>query len=283
MKKSKGKEGPEEKKQLSFAIPKIYRREDVALDNIIIEDDYDEAFYKGVFKSVSFFKDILQGVLLVENGEAFKIVFGLRRVLAAKQAQLEKVPATIFPAGTPKEVFASFVVVENMNRAPNPALEAEALDEVMRAYDWKPTDVAKNLGVMAAHVSARIKLLALTPDIFRKLKEGRISLSLARKLCKLSRDKQTELAESEYLTLDVVEEAVKERNLGAFIPAELFEMPLPSAEEKENVSELVKEAMSKIEKAIAVTTNGIKGELSKALKALKRVQEKAEVVFNGRS
>lgn len=268
---------------MSFAIPKIYRREDVALSQIITEDNYDESFYKSVFKSASFFKDILQGVLLEENGDSFNIVFGLRRVLAAKQAQLETVPATIFPAGTPKEVFASFVVVENMNRAPNPAVEAEALDEVMRAYDWKPADVAKNLGVMAAHVSGRIKLLALTPDLFQKLKEGRISLSLARKLCKLPRDKQTELAARESLTLDVVEEAVKEKNLGSFIPAELFEMPVPVAGEKENVSELVKDATSRIEKAISITTNGIKGELSKALKALKRVQEKAEVVFHGRS
>jgi ParB-like chromosome segregation protein Spo0J len=261
------------KVQLSLEIPKIYRREDVLLDKIIIEGDYEDSFCKGILKSVTYFKDVLQGVLLVENGESFNIGFGLRRVLAARQANLGTIPATIFPAGTPREVLASFVVVENMNRTPNPAAEAEALDDVMRAYDWKPTDVAKNLGIPAPHVSARIKLLALTPDLFQQLKEGKISHSLALKLCKLPRDKQTDLAERESLTLDMVEEAVKEKNMSSFIPAELFKMPAP-ANDAESVADLIREAALRIEKAIEITTNGVKGDLSKVLKALKKVQDK---------
>lgn len=259
--------------QLSFEIPKVYRREDVLVESIIVTEDYEESFFKSVSRSVSFFKDVLQGVLLVENGDSFNVIFGLRRVLAAQKEGLKTIPATTFPAGTPRAVFASFVVVENMSRTPNPASEAENLQVMMQAYDWQPKDVTKNLGIPSSRVKRRVRLLDLIPEFFQLLKEGRISLSLAEELVKLPRAKQEELAGADSLTLDAAAAAVKEKNLGALIPQELFDIPTFVYEE--NVEELVREAKKRIEKALSVSTNGIRGELQKVLKSLEKVQEKS--------
>ena len=269
MSKSKVKQEPKE--QLSFEIPKTYRREEVDIGRITVPDDIDESFYKGILRSVEHFKDILQDVLLIEEGDSFRIGFGLRRVLAARKAGLQKVPAAVFPAGTPRAVLSSFIVVENMARTPNPAAEALSLADVMEEYGWKPSDVTKHLGVPAPHVSSRIRLLRLIPEFFDQLKRGQMSLSVAKKLCKLPWDKQTELLSKEDLTLQDAESAVREITIDRLIPAELFVIPECEEDSETKVVSLVSDAVTRIEKAIEITRNGRKGKLEKALKILKGV------------
>ncbi|HUO78318.1 MAG TPA: ParB/RepB/Spo0J family partition protein [Thermodesulfovibrionales bacterium] len=258
--------------QLSIDVPEVFRTEDIDLDKIITNGDMKESVCANILKSLSSMKRVIQPVLVIEEGETYRLVFGQRRVLAARKAGHSKILATIFPAGTPEEVLSMCVLVENMNRSPNPASEAEALSKVMTAYKWSKADVRRNLGIPARHVSSRLKLLdRLIPEFFQRLKEGSISFSLAKNLCNLSEEKQRDLLRKERITLEEAEDAVREASVGNLIPDELFRMPKGAEEEDISAEDHLREAITCLERAIATTGNGKKEKMEEALKLLKEV------------
>ena len=258
-------------KQLSIDIPAAHRTEEIDLDKIIIVGgEMDETVCMNIFKSLGTLNIIFQPVMVAEEGTGFRLIFGHRRVLAARKAGHTKIPATIFPSGTPDEIFSMFVLTENMNRSANPAAEALAISNVMSAFKWKVADVSKHLGIPMAHIVSRVKLLELIPEFFQRLKEGKISFSLAKRLCKLPAWRQEELLQKEDLGIDEADDAIREEQLGS-LPDELFQMPAPPEGEK-SVDLHLTESIKQLEKAIAQSTNGRKGKMERALKLLKGVQ-----------
>jgi len=258
--------------QLSIDMPEVFRTEDIDLDKIITNGDMKESVCANILKSLSTMKRVIQPVLVIEEGETYRLVFGQRRVLAARKAGHKKILSTIFPAGTPEEVLSMCVLVENMNRSPNPASEAEALSKVMTAYKWSKADVRRNLGIPTRHVSSRLKLLdKLIPEFFQRLKEGSISFSLAKNLCNLSEEKQKDLLRKERITLEEAEDAVREANLGDLIPDEFFRMPEDTREGDISAGDHLREAINCLERAIATTGNGQKEKMEEALKLLREV------------
>lgn len=258
--------------QLSIDVPNAFRTEEIDLDRIVTTGEMSESVFMNIFRSLSTINRVFQPVLVVEEGETYRLVFGQRRVLAARKAGHTKILAIIFDEGTPEEVLGIFLLIENLNRSPNPAAEAEALSKVMTAYKWSKTDVTRNLGIKASLVSSRVKLLdKLVPEAFQQLKEGNISLSVAKRFCKLPAEKQRELLRKERVTLEEADDAVRETNLEELIPDELFRLPEDKAGPEAMVEVLLKDAISSLEEAIAITENGRKGKLEKALKVLKGV------------
>jgi len=256
---------------LSIPVPEVFRTEEIDLDRIVMHTEMKESACASIARSLSTIKQVLQPVLVMEEGDGYRLIFGHRRVLAAQKEGHAKILATIVQKGTPEEVLAMYVLVENMNRSFNPASEAESLSKVMTAYKWSPADVARKLGIPAPHVASRIKLFKLIPEFFQKLKEGEISFSLAKTLCKLSAETQQDLLVKEKLTLEEVGDVLRETNIGNLIPDALFKMPENSSGKVDAAGNLVREAISSLEKAIAVTSNGKKGKMEKALKLLREV------------
>lgn len=259
--------------QLSIAVPQTHRREEVDIGRIEI-DNMEESAYKGTFTSVSSLGMVFQNVMLVEKGSCFRVVFGKRRILSARKAGHEKILAIVFPEGTPGEVLSTFVLVENMNRKPNPAAEAEALATVMNAYDWTAKDVAAHLGIPVSHIKTRLQLLDLVPEFFARVRSGAITFNLAKRLCKLPEAEQRDLLVKENLSGDDVEQALRRAKLDDLIPADLFDMPLPRSE-VETIESLVEQAVTCLKRAISVTENGKKGALEAALHLLKEVNTHA--------
>jgi ParB/RepB/Spo0J family partition protein len=255
--------------QLCIAVPQVYRKEEVDISRIEIEE-MEETAYRGTFASVSSLGMVLQNVMLVEEGKGFRVVFGKRRILSARKAGHERIMAVVFQEGTPEEVLATFVLVENMNRKPNPASEAEALSIVMKAYDWTSKDVAAHLGIPVSHIKARLQLLNLIPEFFAQVRSGAIAFGLAKRLCKLSEEAQRDLLVREKLTVEDAEGALRKEKLDGLIPPELFDVPLPKADVA-TVESLLGQAATCLERAISVTDNGNKGALEAALTILKEV------------
>lgn len=257
-------------KQISMEIPDVYRNENVDTDRIIVYER-DEAAYRDVFKSISAIKTILQPVCLVEDGENYRVVYGSRRVLAAKKAGINKIEAKIFNASTPPGVIAVFILTENQVRKPNPAAEADALRMVMDEYGWTLKEASVNTGIALSSLKSTARLFGLVPEILEQLKAGKISKTTAAKLSKLPKDKQREFIGKDKITFDDAEKAVKDNRTGELIPTELFKMP-ETKEAREGLADImIENAISALEDAIEVTTNSRRKKMEKALKILKEV------------
>jgi ParB/RepB/Spo0J family partition protein len=254
--------------QLSLKIPETYRREDVPLGKIPEEEEFDSAMYSHTLKGVKNLGMIFEEVVLLQEGGVYRTVAGRRRVCSARKAGLLSVPALVLQSGTPETILAAITVLENMNRRPNPAVEAEQLDVLMAANRWEAGDVADYLGIPASHVKARMQLFRLVPEFFQRLKEGKISLSLAKVLVKLDADKQRELLDEQKLTIGAASAALREKRLGDLIPAELFKLP-EGRDGEGSVATLIRVATENLEQAISRTKNGRRGKLQQALSILK--------------
>ncbi len=253
---------------LDFKIPRTWERREIPVEKIISEEELQPGVVAPTYKSVSHLGMLFQEVVLVGQDDLYRIVAGRRRVQAARQAGLETVPALVLQSGTPEAILATITVVENMSRRPNPAVEAESLSTMMAAYKWSQHDIAERLGIPVSHIKSSLKLFKLIPEFFMQLKEGKISLSIARVLRELPHERQRELLSEEILTLAAVSGALRSKKLENLIPSELFRLPDPEGEDL--VDALINEALGKLEKAISITTNGKKESLETAIKALRK-------------
>lgn len=231
--------------------------ENVPLDRINVQEA-NESMYANIFKSLKENADIYQPVrLLKEEDGSYSVIFGRRRILAAKKAGKETIWAVVHTGRLTEQEIALQRVIENMNRSPNPAVEAESLNSLLSAYDWSVSDAAKKLGIPASHIKRRLKLLQLIPDFFEKLKNGNIKLSVAQGLATLPKSIQKELLKEEKLTLDKVKSVVRANKLSV-LPEELFELQGEQTDPVEDIKFRIKDLISK-------TSDGIKEKLEKAL------------------
>lgn len=250
-------------------MPEPCTLQEVPIDRIPI-DEMKKTMYSRIERSINTLGRILQNVILVERDDGTYAVYaGKRRVLAAKDAGLSTVPAMVFSKTTPEGVLSMFLVSENMNRAQNPGLEAEALGNIMRDYNWTAKDIAKKLGIPATHVTDRIKLLKrLIPEFMECLKEGAITLSAARKLRSLPADVQRRLAGEEKLSIKRIEQETKSVKLEELMEQdELFVCP---ALNTEGSLDIVKQELGKV----IVTANGGGALLKEALALIEQYEER---------
>jgi len=91
------------------------------------------------------------------------VIFGNRRVAAARRAELKSIPAILVWEDSPRLAQA---LTENLQRADMSPLEkANSLKELMDANDWTMTDVA-NAGIMPRKtVAGYLALLKLPEDV----------------------------------------------------------------------------------------------------------------------
>lgn len=166
---------------------------------------------------------VIQSVVVVDHSNEYEVVAGLRRLIAAKQLGKLKVPALVFNAEIPRSVINLIVLAENMNRIPNLAKEAELIGTITAERNWTAKQLADHLGVSVKQIRAREHLLGLIPTFFQQLKDGKLRMSVARKLCKLPAGEQQELAGEERITLSKIEDVLRRRRTSN-IPDQLFSL-----------------------------------------------------------
>lgn len=106
---------------------------------------------------------ILEPILVVPDGERYRIVAGERRYRAALAAGLQEV-AVLIRELTPEQEF-EVMLTENLQRADlDPIEEAQAFQSAI-SRGWKQTELAERLGISQAQVANRIRLLKLPPEI----------------------------------------------------------------------------------------------------------------------
>jgi ParB family chromosome partitioning protein len=132
---------------------------------------------------------ILQPLVVVPEGNHYKIVVGERRWRAAQEIGLTKIPAIIRQLSEEEQIEAS--LVENLQRKDlNPIEVAHAYQKLIEELKYTQEAVAEKVGKDRTSVTNSIRLLKLPPEIQKMVAEEKISMGHARALITLENPDQ---------------------------------------------------------------------------------------------
>lgn len=127
---------------------------------------------------------ILQPLVVVPEGNHYKIVVGERRWRAAQKIGLTKVPAIVRHLSEEEQIEAS--LVENIQRKDLNHIEvALSYQKLIQELNYTQEEVAKKVGKDRSSVANSIRLLKLPPEVQKMVAEGKISMGHARALITL--------------------------------------------------------------------------------------------------
>lgn len=121
-----------------------------------------------------------------------ELVFGERRLRAAKLAGLEEVPVIVRDLLSDREVL-EIQLIENVQRADvDPVEEAEGYRVLHESHGYSAEDLAAKLGKSVAYVYARLKLCALGKAAREALSAGQLTASTALLVARIPAELQGE-------------------------------------------------------------------------------------------
>jgi ParB family transcriptional regulator, chromosome partitioning protein len=156
---------------------------------------------------------ILQPLVVRPTPGGFELIAGERRLRAAKEAGMERVPVLIRQAGEDESI--ELALVENLQRENLGPLEtAAAYQALMDGFGLTRERLARRLGKSRAAVTNTLRLVHLPEKIQALLGDGKLSEGHARALLGLETEEQMiRLAQSvvdEKLSVRKTEELVRE-------------------------------------------------------------------------
>ena len=129
---------------------------------------------------------VIQPLILTTGQESneYILVAGERRLLAARQAGLLRVPAIVREVNELQRL--ELALIENVQRSDLGPLEAaEAYRQLVEDFGLSHEDIAIHIGKSRPAVSNRLRLLKLSPAVKEALTQGKISEGHARNLLSL--------------------------------------------------------------------------------------------------
>jgi ParB family chromosome partitioning protein len=156
---------------------------------------------------------ILQPLVVRSTEGGFELIAGERRLRAAKEAGLERVPVLIRQAGDNESM--ELALVENLQREDlNPLETAAAYQTLMEGFGLTKEQLAHRLGKSRAAVTNTLRLAQLPDRIRTLLADGKLTEGHARALLGLETEEQmAQLAQriqTEKLSVRRTEELVRE-------------------------------------------------------------------------
>jgi ParB family chromosome partitioning protein len=160
---------------------------------------------------------VIQPILVVPEGETYKIIVGERRWRAAQKAGLRKIPVLI--RQIPKERQLEISLVENLHREDlNPLEIAHVYRRLIRELDYTQDEIADRVGKDRTSVANYVRLLNLPELVQGYLIENKITMGHARALLALEEaESQVSLAREivhRNLTVRDVERIISGRKTG---------------------------------------------------------------------
>lgn len=188
---------------------------------------------------------ILQPLVVRSTSDGFELIAGERRLRAAKEAGLDRVPVLIRQAGENESM--ELALIENLQREDlNPLETAAAYQALMEGFGLSKEQLANRLGKSRAAVTNTLRLAQLPEKIRVLLQDGKLTEGHARALLGLETEEQmvhlAQRIQSERLSVRKTEELVREYLSGA------RETPQPRARSKtpvefDEASRLMREAL----------------------------------------
>jgi len=177
-------------KGLEALIPKIEQKE----KQLVIEMDI-ESLTPNLFQPRKYFNKekmeelkgsikkhgIIQPVVVRKVANGYEIIAGERRLKAAKEIGLNKIPAIIKSINNEKSL--EIALVENIQREDlNPVEQANAFKRLIEEFNLTQQELAEATGKSRTLVTNTIRLLKLNPEIQKNISEGKISFGHAKLL-----------------------------------------------------------------------------------------------------
>mgnify|MGYP005839081601 CR=1 FL=1 len=132
---------------------------------------------------------LLQPVIVRRVGAGYELVAGERRLRAAKEAGLKRIPAII--RGTSDSESLALALVENLQRENLDAIEeARALRRLIDDFGMRQEELARMVGKSRSAIANSLRLLSLPDSIQSLVQLGAITAGHARAV--LSLDKEEE-------------------------------------------------------------------------------------------
>lgn len=127
---------------------------------------------------------VIQPIVVVAEGESYKIIVGERRWRAAQKAGLKRIPALV--RSIPREKQLEVSLVENLQRESlNPLEVANVFQRMMDELGFTQEEVADKVGKDRSSVANYLRLLLLPPTVQEFLSEDKLSMGHARALAAL--------------------------------------------------------------------------------------------------
>jgi len=167
---------------------------------------------------------IIQPIVVVPEGESYKIIVGERRWRAAQKAGLKRIPVLI--RSIPKEKQLEISLIENLQREElNPLEVAVVFQRLIEELGLTQEDVADRVGKDRTSVTNYLRLLNLPKPVQDLLSEGSLSMGHARALAALSNpEDQTSWAK------EIVKKGLSVREIEALV-SQSKTLPPPKKEE----------------------------------------------------
>ena len=127
-------------------------------------------------------KGLIQPVLVRKTGpDSYELIAGERRLRAAKEAKLEKIPVII--RDVKNEDMLELALIENIQREDlNPMEEAKAYQRLAEEFELTHEDISKKVGKDRSTITNTLRLLNLPSEIQANVSRGTISMGHARVL-----------------------------------------------------------------------------------------------------
>tara|TARA_B100000214_G_scaffold7279_1_gene5287 strand:- start:147 stop:1010 length:864 start_codon:yes stop_codon:yes gene_type:complete len=117
---------------------------------------------------------VIQPVLVREEGKAYELIAGERRMRASKLAGLKKIPAVITKATNTQAL--EIAILENIQREDlNPLEISKGYQRLKDEFGYTQEQVAKSVGKPRSSIANALRLLTLSPKIQTELEKGTIS------------------------------------------------------------------------------------------------------------
>ncbi len=156
---------------------------------------------------------ILQPLVIRSTETGFELIAGERRLRAAKEAGLDRVPVLIRQAGEGESM--EMALVENLQREDlNPLETAAAYQALIDSFGLTKDQLASRLGKSRAAVSNTLRLTRLPESIRKRVLSERLSEGHARALLGLETEERmlhvAEKVQAEKLSVRKTEEMVRD-------------------------------------------------------------------------
>lgn len=159
---------------------------------------------------------IIQPLIVRKSIKGYELVAGERRLRAAKESGLTKVPVVV-KTYTDQQLM-EIALIENLQRENlNPIEEAEAYEKLIEHYSYTQEALAQKIGKSRPHVANMMRLLQLPDKIRNLVSTTALSMGHARALIPVENEQvQWKLANDAVkngLSVRQLEEAVKQLNV----------------------------------------------------------------------
>src|SRR5215208_6517330 len=184
---------------------------------------------------------ILQPLVVRSTPAGFELIAGERRLRAAREAGLDRVPVLIRQAGENESV--ELALVENLQREDlNPLETAAAYQALMDSFELTKDQLANRLGKSRAAVTNTLRLMRLPESIRTLVLAEKLSEGHARALLGLETEERmlrlAERVQAERLSVRKTEELVRDELAEPRESPEVKAMPHEAREEADRYREI---------------------------------------------